>query len=245
MPTMSTDPYESFADWYDFLLTPVLDGARERVARVCRTEGLRTVLDACCGTGRQCAVLRAAGIACVGSDMSEAMLGAARGARSIARPCEVAARRNGAAPCAGKGQGSPALSARSVSSESLMPQATALLRADACRLPFPDDAFDGVVLSLALHEMPEDVRRRALDEAARVAPSVLLVDYRLPERNIDMPAALLAHLVERIVGGEHYRNYRHFMARGAVEGLAHRAGFDVTRRERLFGGAGAVLLARR
>lgn len=211
---MPTDPYASIADWYDFLLNPVLDGVRQRVARVCRTEGLHKVLDACCGTGRQCAALRAAGIACVGSDMSPSMLRVARVAR-MARVAQAAH----------------------------VP--SAVLRADARCLPFADNAFDGVVLSLALHEMPEEMRRGALAEAVRVASRVLLVDYRLPERNIDVPAALLAHLVERIVGGEHYRNYREFMACGAVEGLAHRAGLEVTRRERLFGGAGAVLLAQR
>ncbi len=202
---MTADPYARIAEWYDLLLNPVLDGVRRTVAHVCRAEGLLRVLDACCGTGRQCAVLRGAGVACVGADLSPAMLGAARAS----------------------------------------PRSLPLLRADARVLPFADGSFDAVVLSLALHEMPEATGNAALAEALRVAPRVLLADYRLAERNLDLPAALFVHLPERLAGAEHYRNFRGFMARGGVEGLAHRAGLTVIRRERLFGGAGALLLAER
>jgi SAM-dependent methyltransferase len=229
------DPYARIADWYDLLLNPVLDGVRRTVAEVCRAEGLRRVLDACCGTGRQCAVLRGAGVSCVGADLSPAMLRAARTAARVARPCE-AVFWGGAGPRAEAhgGCAPPASSAR-----------LALLRADARGLPFADNAFDAVVLSLALHEMSESTGNAALAEALRVAPRVLLADYRLAERNLDLPAALFVHLPERLAGGEHYLNFRGFMARGGVEGLAQRAGLAVIRRERLFGGAGALLLAER
>ncbi|MGJ3523641.1 class I SAM-dependent methyltransferase [Nitratidesulfovibrio sp. D1] len=225
---MTADPYARIAEWYDLLLNPVLDGVRRTVAHVCRAEGLLRVLDACCGTGRQCAVLRGAGVACVGADLSPAMLGAARAATCVARPCERAGARggNGIPPAA-------------------FPRSLPLLRADARVLPFADGSFDAVVLSLALHEMPEATGNAALVEALRVAPRVLLADYRLAERNLDLPAALFVHLPERLAGAEHYRNFRGFMARGGVEGLAHRAGLTVIRRERLFGGAGALLLAER
>lgn len=222
------DPYARIADWYDLLLNPVLDGVRRTVAEVCRAEGLRRVLDACCGTGRQCSVLRGAGVACVGADLSPAMLRAARTATRVARPCEAEA------------AGAPGGRAPSAS-----PLRPSLLRADARGLPFADNAFDAVVLSLALHEMPEPMGNAALAEALRVAPRVLLADYRLAERNLDLPAALFVHLPERLAGGEHYRNFRGFMARGGVEGLVQRAGLAVIRRERLFSGAGALLLAER
>ena len=240
---MTADPYARIAEWYDLLLNPVLDGVRRAVADACRAEGLLRVLDACCGTGRQCAVLRGAGVACVGADLSPAMLGAARAAIRVPRPCERDAARGG--DClphqhVARGGESPSAAAFPPFSCSFP-----LLRADARVLPFPDNAFDAVVLSLALHEMPEAVGNAALAEALRVAPRVLLADYRLAERNLDLPATLLVHLPERLAGAEHYRNFRGFMARGGVEGLAHRAGLTVIRRERLFGGAGALLLAER
>lgn len=254
---MTADPYARIGEWYDLLLNPVLDGVRRAVAEVCRAEGLLRVLDACCGTGRQCAVLRGAGVACVGADRSPAMLGAARSAartvRSTARVVRSTARAAG--PCerdAASGGGDPQRQRADGGGERPsvvgLPQFSCripLLRADARVLPFPDNAFDAVVLSLALHEMPEPAANAALAEALRVAPRVLLADYRLAERNMDLPAALFVHLPEWLAGVEHYRNFRGFMARGGVEGLAHRAGLSVIRRERLFGGAGALLLAER
>lgn len=249
---MTADPYARIAQWYDLLLNPVLDGVRRAVADVCRAEGLRRVLDACCGTGRQCAVLRGAGVSCIGADLSPAMLGAARSAIRVARPCERdTASGGGCPPSAGTRPSGTShavpLAASSPSSLPFLrpPLRFPLLRADARVLPFADNAFDAVVLSLALHEMPEATGNAALADALRVAPRVLLADYRLAERNLDLPAALFVHLPERLAGAEHYRNFRGFMARGGVEGLAQRAGLSVIRRERLFGGAGALLLAER
>lgn len=202
---MAGDPYARVAAWYDTLLDPVLDEVRRAIVAVCRARGLPRVLDACCGTGRQCAALRGAGLTCVGADRSPAMLRVARTA--------VAPRH--------------------------------LLHADACALPFAAGRFDVVVLSLALHEMPEAMGNAVLAEALRVAPRVLLADYRLAERNLDLPAVLFAHLPERLAGREHYRNFRGFMGRGGVEGVAHGAGLSIRHRERLLGGAGALLLAER
>lgn len=55
---------------------------------------------------------------------------------------------------------------------------------DARHLPFPDAAFDAVLLSFALHDMPGRVRIETLREAARVARDVLVVlDYDVPRRD--------------------------------------------------------------
>lgn len=56
-------------------------------------------------------------------------------------------------------------------------------RADSSALPFPDRAFDRVLLFFLLHEQPEDVRRRTLAEALRVVRpggSVVIVDFATP-----------------------------------------------------------------
>ena len=60
-----------------------------------------------------------------------------------------------------------------------------LHQGDASRLPFPDAAYDRVVLFFLLHEVPEDVRRRALAEAMRVLSprgKLVIVDYHRPAR---------------------------------------------------------------
>ena len=55
---------------------------------------------------------------------------------------------------------------------------------DASRLPFADNSFDVVTISLALHDMPEAVQRNALTEFRRVARRrVVIIEPRAPERN--------------------------------------------------------------
>lgn len=48
-------------------------------------------------------------------------------------------------------------------------------QAGAEALPFPDDAFDGVVMLNSLHHVPPDLMRAALREAARVSRGDVLV----------------------------------------------------------------------
>jgi len=53
--------------------------------------------------------------------------------------------------------------------------------ADARELPFPANAFDAVLLSFALHDMPRPVRLQVLAECARVARGrVIVLDYAFP-----------------------------------------------------------------
>ncbi len=72
------DPYVRLARWYDLLLGPVLDPLREAVCDLARDGGSRRVVDLCCGTGRQAAMLADAGCQVVGVDRSPAMIAQAR-----------------------------------------------------------------------------------------------------------------------------------------------------------------------
>ncbi len=52
---------------------------------------------------------------------------------------------------------------------------------DARALPFPANAFDAVLLSFALHDMPRPVRLQVLAECVRVARGrVVVLDYAFP-----------------------------------------------------------------
>ena len=58
-----------------------------------------------------------------------------------------------------------------------------LVHRDASDLGFDDAAYDRVILFFLLHEVPQDVRRRALAEALRVAKpgaDIVIVDYHRP-----------------------------------------------------------------
>ena len=60
-----------------------------------------------------------------------------------------------------------------------------LVNRNSADLGFADGSYDRVVLFFLLHEMPEDVRRRTLAEAMRVAKpggQVVIVDYHAPSR---------------------------------------------------------------
>ncbi|NJD11653.1 MAG: methyltransferase domain-containing protein [Gemmatimonadetes bacterium] len=55
--------------------------------------------------------------------------------------------------------------------------------ADALALPFPDRAFDVVLLSMVLHHLDDQAASRALAEAARVAPLVIVNELHRTRTN--------------------------------------------------------------
>ncbi|CAK7063364.1 MAG: 2-methoxy-6-polyprenyl-1,4-benzoquinol methylase, mitochondrial [Desulfovibrio sp.] len=107
-------------------------------------------------------------------------------------------------------------------------------------LPFADGSFDAAVLCLVMHESssgPEAL----LQEALRIAPCCCVVEWRMPERNLDLLAQPLVHCIERVAGKEHYARFRQFAARGYLHGVARRIGVDVSDEEGVK--AGTLLIA--
>lgn len=88
-------------------------------------------------------------------------------------------------------------------------------------LPFADDSFSAVSISLLLHESTAG-QFSLLDEALRLAPRLFILDWRMPERNLDYAAHLLVRVIERLAGRRHYRSFSSFMAQGALEGMLQR-----------------------
>jgi len=102
-------------------------------------------------------------------------------------------------------------------------------------LPFPDASFDVAILSLVAHETGAG-SQTLFQEALRLAPRVLILEWRMPERIGDYLLQPIVHGIERSAGKEHYRRFRAFVAQGWVRGLAHRAGARLVHEEsRLFG----------
>ena len=62
----------------------------------------------------------------------------------------------------------------------------------------------------------------------------------MPERNLDFPACLLIHAIERFMGKRHYTRFRAFAAGGYLRGAAMRSGLLVTAEEPLLGGTLAL-----
>lgn len=69
--------------------------------------------------------------------------------------------------------------------------------ADALRLPFADDAFDVALLSMVLHHLEDEPAVRALREAARVAPVVIVNELHRTRINYAGAKLLAATLWSR------------------------------------------------
>lgn len=95
---------------------------------------------------------------------------------------------------------------------------------DAARLPYGKRMFDLIIMSMTLHEMPLSVRPAVLNEACRVLKEsgrILTIDYHHgPQRSIlGHVTKISTYLIEFAAGGEHFRNYRKFMAGGGLPAL--------------------------
>jgi ubiquinone/menaquinone biosynthesis C-methylase UbiE len=92
--------------------------------------------------------------------------------------------------------------------------------AGAMNLPFPDDFFDIVSVSLALHEMERDERTIVVSEMKRVVKKkgiLMFIDFSVP-----LPGNLVAYLIkaiEFIAGRDNHRCFRDYMAQNGLKGL--------------------------
>lgn len=109
-----------------------------------------------------------------------------------------------------------------------------------------------VRLGYALFYLPEETGEALLRLALSAAQLVLAADFKLAERNLELPATLAAHglaglarLTEHLRRSEPGFAGHGFLRHGGLEGLAHRAGAKVLERRTLLGGAAVLLHLRR
>lgn len=107
-------------------------------------------------------------------------------------------------------------------------------------LPFENASFDAAVLCLVMHESASGAGN-LLVEALRVAPRCYVVEWRMPERNLDYIAQPLVHCIERVAGKEHYASFRRFAKEGYLHGITRTVGARVQYEEAMK--AGTLLLA--
>ena len=114
--------------------------------------------------------------------------------------------------------------------------------ANAANLPFQDSSFDYASISLALHEMERTTRDRVISEMKRVvkaAGALIFIDFRVP-----LPHNAYGYLIraaEFLVGGEHSRNSRDFLARGGLDEVLGRNQLSVAKKGYLKGGTIAIV----
>ncbi|MEE8194587.1 MAG: methyltransferase domain-containing protein [Dehalococcoidales bacterium] len=114
--------------------------------------------------------------------------------------------------------------------------------ADAVDLPFPDNSFDYASISLALHALGSTARDKVVSEMKRVvkiAGALIFIDFRVP-----LPRNAYGYLVraaEFLVGGEHSRNSRDFLARGGLDEVLGRNQLGVAKKSYLKRGTIAIV----
>lgn len=222
--TAMMDAYRHIAPVYDAVTASFLRGPRRALAETCAVLGARRVLDMGCGTGTLAAMLREQTDFAVGLDRSDAMLAA--GARS---------RRERAAD---HGAGQDSNDAGQKSRQPLF------VLGDAANPPFAPGSFDALVYALILHETTADADA-LLEAGFALAPLAVILEWRMPERNLDMICAAWVHIIERLAGREHYRQFRAFMRAGGVRGLARRVGADILSERPLAGSSLVLAVLRR
>jgi ubiquinone/menaquinone biosynthesis C-methylase UbiE len=103
---------------------------------------------------------------------------------------------------------------------------------------YRDGEFDLAVTSMAIHQFETQLAIKILAEMKRISGRVIIADY-----NQNMPAGLsrrIAWGIERMAGGDHYRNFRVYMQNGGAGWFVKQAGMMVVS-EKVRGGVFAVL----
>jgi ubiquinone/menaquinone biosynthesis C-methylase UbiE len=116
--------------------------------------------------------------------------------------------------------------------------------ADGAQLPFPNESFDVIVAFFIIHEMAESTRGKLMSEAKRVMKKngrFLVIDYHVGPVPSWKGWALrrVTFIAENLAGGDHYRNFRHYMAKKGMLPLIADSGL-LLEREVYFGGAGII-----
>jgi 2-polyprenyl-3-methyl-5-hydroxy-6-metoxy-1,4-benzoquinol methylase len=87
-----------------------------------------------------------------------------------------------------------------------------------------DNQFNVAVTSMAIHQFDSALALEILKEMKRIAPKVIIMDYNYPiQTGI---SKLVIFTIERIAGGDHYRNFRNFNRLGGLDHFINKAGLQ-------------------
>jgi SAM-dependent methyltransferase len=92
------------------------------------------------------------------------------------------------------------------------------IHGDATKLDELIDAkYDYATISLALHEMPPEIRPKVIKQMKNVAEYIIFADYVVPMKK-DI-TGIGVRLVEFFAGKHHFAGYKHFQKNGGLETL--------------------------
>ena len=124
-----------------------------------------------------------------------------------------------------------------------------LYMGDASNMPYPDKKFDLIIFSTVLHEMPREVRAAVINESKRTLKEdgrILLIDHNPgPIRSLKgwLYKSIIT-FIEFAAGGEHFKNYRDFIANKGLPAIASAHGLSVDKEKIVSGRNIALFLLR-
>lgn len=105
---------------------------------------------------------------------------------------------------------------------------------DATKTSFDDDTFDIVMLSFAIHEKNRETQEKMLGEAYRILKengTILIVDFSFDEKTTKL-GRIGIDFIERIAGGEHYLNFKKYIANDGLTSLIKADKFELVKDSR-------------
>lgn len=106
---------------------------------------------------------------------------------------------------------------------------------DATKTSFGDAVFDIVIISFAIHEKDRKTQERLVEEAHRLIKKdgiVLIVDYVFDHKTTKL-GRMGIRLIERLAGGEHYRNFKGYIENNGLESLIKADKFQLVKNNRM------------
>ena len=101
------------------------------------------------------------------------------------------------------------------------------------------ESFKVIIISFAIHEKDRPTQETMIAEAHRILEKnglLLIVDFIFDERTMP-PGRLGITLIERMAGGEHYRNFKSYIKHQGLASLINTDNFELIKSERkLFNG---------
>ena len=90
---------------------------------------------------------------------------------------------------------------------------------------FRDREFNIAVTSMAIHQFDADLAVKILCEMRRIALKTIIVDYNYPIPKGFSRSVVFA--IERLAGGDHYRNFRLYMGNMGLRYFTNAAGLSI------------------